>query len=234
MSANFAARADAPFPIELQIWLSPGFPVGSFAYSHGLEWAAGTGRVHDRASAAAWLGGLIAHGAMRNDAILLAQAWRAAGAGDVAELADLNALALALAGSRERHLETTMQGNAFMTTVLTAWGSMRIASARARLTGDVAYPIAVGCMTEARGIALPAVSNAFLAATTQNLVSALVRLSVIGQTDGQHVIAALAPAISEAAAMAEQATLDDLGGAAFISDIAGIAHETQETRLFRS
>jgi urease accessory protein len=28
--------------------------------------------------------------------------------------------------------------------------------------------------------------------------------------------------------------LDDLGGAAFLSDIAAMAHETQETRLFRS
>ena len=33
---------------RLLCWLSPGFPIGAFSYSHGLEAAAETGRVHDR------------------------------------------------------------------------------------------------------------------------------------------------------------------------------------------
>jgi urease accessory protein len=224
----------ARFPLELQLWLSPSFPVGSFAYSHGLEWAVGDGRLNDRASAHGWLKDLLAHGAARNDAIILAHAWRAAGAFDIDEIAGLNRLALAMAGSRERHLETTMQGNAFMGTVLAAWRDNNLALARRALDGDVAYPIAVGLAAGVRGIDLRAAIGAFAAAQMQTLASALVRLAAIGQTDAQIVLAALAPDISALAEAAAELGLEDLGGAAFLSDIAAMAHETQETRLFRS
>jgi urease accessory protein len=61
-----------------------------------------------------------------------------------------------------------------------------------------------------------------------------VRLGIVGQTDGQRVTAALIPEIQSVAAFAHCATLDDLGGAAFRSDLAALRHETQYTRLFRS
>lgn len=222
------------FPIQLQLWLSPSFPVGSFAYSHGLEWAAGQGLVRDRGTAAAWLEQLFQAGTLRNDAILLAASWRAARAADHHTLSEINELALALAGSRERHLETTAQGNAFLTTVKAAWSSDAVRAAAAPLSGDVAYPVAVGAMTAATDIALGATLKAYLAAIASSLVSALVRLSVIGQTDGQRVLADLSGAIEQCATAADASTLDDLGGAAFLSDIAAIAHETQETRMFRT
>jgi urease accessory protein len=231
-SGGSGATADQA--LRLQIWLSPAFPVGSFAYSHGLEWAAGTGRVHDRVSAEAWLCDLVRHGAMRNDAILLAHAWRAAREEDGAGLRSVNELALAMAGSRERFLETTLQGNAFLAAILSAWSGARLETLRRVLAGDVAYAVAVGAVTSAHGLPLPSVLTAYLAATAQNLVSALVRLSVIGQTDGQRVIATLAPLLGRLAVEAATLSLDDIGGAVFLSDIAAMAHETQETRLFRS
>jgi urease accessory protein len=219
----------------LQLWLSPSFPVGSFAYSHGLEWAAGDGRVHDRASAQAWLSDLLDHGALRNDAILLAAAWRATSACDFDGLAAINDLAIALAGSRERRLECVAQGNAFMTTILTAWPQQAIRDARAALAkDDIAYPVAVGIAAAAHGLAVEAAANAFMAQAISNMTSALVRLAVIGQTDAQRIIAALMPAIAARAATACVSSLDDIGGAAFMSDIAAMAHETQDTRLFRS
>jgi urease accessory protein len=66
------------------------------------------------------------------------------------------------------------------------------------------------------------------------LVSAAVRLGPIGQTDGQRILAALMPTIRETAKRASDSTLDDLGSAAFRSDLASLRHETQYTRLFRS
>lgn len=222
------------FPLELQLWLSPTFPVGSFAYSHGLEWAAGSGRVKDRGTAQAWLADLLQYGAPRNDAILLADAWRAARATDHGRLAATNELALALAGSRERYLETSAQGNAFVATVLAAWDNTMLRELFASIEGDVAYPIAVGTAAGAGGLTLDATLQAYLASVVSNLVSALVRLSVVGQTDGQRVLAALAPAISACAIKAEAATVEDLGNAAFVSDIAALAHEIQETRMFRT
>ena len=60
------------------VWLSPSFPVGSFAFSHGIEWAVETGDVKDKDSTIAWIGALLDHGALRNDTILAAVAWQAA------------------------------------------------------------------------------------------------------------------------------------------------------------
>lgn len=228
------AEPAADFPLELQVWLSPSFPVGSFAYSHGLEWAVEAGLVRDRWTARDWLADLLTSGGPRNDAILLGCTWRAAREGVLDALAETNEMALALAGSRERLLETAMQGNAFLAAVEAAWPSPRLPELRTALTGDVAYPVAVGLTAGARGLPLPPTLRAFCTAVAGNLVSALVRLSAIGQTDGQRILADLMPAIESLSASAAQATLEDIGGAAFLSDIAAIAHETQHTRLFRS
>jgi len=56
----------------------------------------------------------------------------------------------------------------------------------------------------------------------------------LGQTDEQLCIAELDPAVLAVAAEAEQTTIDDLGSAAFMIDLASTLHETQYTRLFRS
>jgi urease accessory protein len=228
-----AATCD-PFPLELQFWLSPAFPVGSFAYSHGLEWAVGQGRVRDRASAEAWIGDLLRHGSARNDAILLAAAWSAARDGDVAGIMVHNDLALALSGSRERYLETSTQGAAFVTTVAAAWPGRIPGDIAGALTGALAYPVAVGAVAGGAAMPLGSTTQAYLGAFTSNLVSALVRLAAIGQTDGQRVLASLAATIVSVASRAAASTPDDLGGAAFVSDLAAAAHETQETRMFRS
>ena len=67
-----------------------------------------------------------------------------------------------------------------------------------------------------------------------NLVNAGVRLIPLGQTDGQLAISALESAVLVAGVEAETRTLEDLGSAAFMVDLASMAHETQYTRLFRS
>ena len=94
---------------KLMAWLSPGYPIGAFSYSHGLEFAVHDGVVTDAASLTDWLSDIVQFGSGRNDAILLAQAHRAA---DQDELQDIADLATALSASAERHLETTAQGTA--------------------------------------------------------------------------------------------------------------------------
>ena len=94
--------------------------------------------------------------------------------------------------------------------------------------------MAVGSVAAGHGVSLGATLSAYALAFIGNLVAAAVRLSIVGQTDGQRVIAALLPALETAASYAATAGVDDLGGAAFRSDIASLAHETQYTRLFRS
>jgi urease accessory protein len=220
--------------LPLMVWLSPAFPVGGFAYSHGLEWAFESGDLVDAAGLEDWLAALVAHGSLRNDLVLFANAWRAARADDEAGLACIAELALALANSAERRLETVTQGNAFAAAIAASWPNPASAALRRAWPGDLTYPVAVAAAAAGHDLPLDAALEAFALAFLANLVSASVRLGIVGQTDGQKLIARLAPALRAAAAEAEPAGLDDLGGCAFRSDLAALRHETQYSRLFRS
>jgi urease accessory protein len=220
--------------LPLMVWLSPSFPVGAFAYSHGLEWAFEAGDLHDAATLRDWLEALVVHGSLRNDLILFASACRMVGAGDDAGLIETAELALALANSAERRLETVTQGNAFIAAVRAAWPCDAIEHLRSIWRGDIAYPIAVGVASAGHGLPLRPSLEAYGLGFVANLVSASVRLNIVGQTDGQRITAGLVPALHEAAAEAEAATLDDIGGCALRSDLASLRHETQYSRLFRS
>lgn len=220
--------------LVLLAWLSPTFPVGSFAYSHGLEWAHEVGDITDFATCRDWIGDLVISGSGRNDAILLAASWRAVTERDRNAVCHIADMALALQPSSERYLESTMQGKAFLSATHAAWPSTALDFLRQAYHGDMAYPVALGAAAAGYSIPLDRTLDAFLLAFVSNLVSASVRLGVIGQTDGQRVIAALMPIVRDEARKAEHATLDDLGSSVFRSDLASLHHETQYTRLFRS
>ncbi|NJM84300.1 MAG: urease accessory protein UreF, partial [Tabrizicola sp.] len=62
--------------LTLVQWLSPAFPTGAFACSHGLEWAVAAGEVRQAAEVQAWLADVLAHGSGWQDAVVLAAALR--------------------------------------------------------------------------------------------------------------------------------------------------------------
>jgi urease accessory protein len=223
-----------PDELALFLWLSPAFPVGAFAYSHGLEWAAEAGDIVDASSLRHWLEDLSDYGAPRADARLFAAAHRAVSRQDWIGLNEANELAIALAGAMERRLETSAQGSAFLVAARAAWDCEPLAHLPAAGGDPVAYPVAVGAASAGRGFRLEAALPAFVVAVFANLVSAAVRLSAIGQTDGQRVLAALLPRLKAMAAECVDGDLTAIGGCAFRSDIASLKHETQYSRLFRS
>ena len=220
--------------LPLFLWLSPAFPVGAFAYSHGLEWAVEAGDIVDAGSLRLWLEDLCDAGAPRADALLFAAAHRAVVAEDWARLREANELAIALAGSAERRLETSAQGLAFLTAARAAWDCEALSHMPPPGEEPVAYAIAVGAACAGHGFRLESALPAFVVAWFANLVSASVRLSAIGQTDGQRVLAALLPRLTAMASEGASGDLDALGGCAFRSDLAALRHETQYSRLFRS
>ncbi|MGR9171266.1 urease accessory protein UreF [Rhizobium sp. KDH_Rht_773_N] len=213
--------------LRLTAWLSPAFPVGSFAYSGGLERAVADGLVGDAGMLRHWLETLIGKGSVWNDAVLLAASHR--DHGDAARLAELAELAAALAGSRERHQETMLLGEAFLTAAQ-AWTD----DVFGRLPKKAAYPVAVGAVTGAHAIGREKALAAFLHAYLSQAVSAGIRLGVAGQKDGVAILAGLEARVIDIAARAAGSSLDDLGSATVQADIAGLRHETQQTRLFRS
>lgn len=219
---------------RLATWLSPAYPVGGFAYSSGIEWAVQAGDIANRQTLLDWLNAVLTDGTGFNDAVLMTAAHRAAGSGSDGALIEVARLAAALVPTRERHLETTTLGRAFMDVTLAAWPCEALTRLKTLWEGPLAYPVGVGVACAGHDIPMAAATQAFLAAVTANWVSAAVRLVPLGHTDSQLALAAIEPVVAATARRAAVATLDDLGGATFRADIASARHETQYTRLFRS
>ncbi|TMK49896.1 MAG: urease accessory protein UreF [Alphaproteobacteria bacterium] len=219
---------------RLLTWLSPSFPVGSFSYSSGIEWAVEAGDITEVASLREWLASMLADGPGFCDGLFLAQVHRAAELGDDAGLRDIVELAAAFVPSRERQLETSAQGRAFIEIARSAWSCDGLEAIISRCEGTIVYPVAVGLVSAAHAIPLAPTLQAFLHALTSNWISAATRLIPLGQTDSQRVLASLEPVVSATARRCLTATLDDLGSAGFRADLASMHHETQYTRLFRS
>lgn len=223
--------------LRLLSWFSPAFPVGAYAYSHGLEKAVEAGRVTDRASLTDWLEAELRWGGGRNDGVFFAQAWRAAQRRDMAALRAAADLAAAMRSTAEFALESAAQGAAFLAVARRAWPCPlldALAEQAEQRALAVVLPIAAGATCAAHGVDLDPAATACLQAWTANLIGAGVRLIPLGQTDGQLAVAALETAVLDVAREVCASSLDDAGSAAFMADIGSMQHETQYTRLFRS
>jgi urease accessory protein len=219
---------------RLMAWLSPSYPVGAFSYSSGIEWAVEAGDIKDAESLHRWLAVVIGQGGAFCDAVFFVHAHRSLAESGGQALRTVAELAAAFAPSKERHLETTAQGAAFIEATRAAWPTDALARLAAAWKGPVAYPVAVGVAAAGHGIPLDAALRAFLHAVTANLISAGVRLVPLGQSDGQRMLASLEPIVETTAARALKTSLDEVGSAAMRADMASLLHETQYTRLFRS
>ena len=205
--------------LTLTQWLTPAFPLGAFAYSHGLELAIHEGAVTDEASLQSWLTQTLRRGGGHVDSWLLSMTLRGAQANDMADLAE------ALAGTAERWAETSEQGAAFARTVADMGGEE---------IAPCALPVAVGLAARRLTLAPRTVIALYLQSFTANLVSAAVRFIPLGQAAGQRVLAALHPVIEEAAQAAETAEIATLATGAFAADLDAARHEDMEVRLFKS
>lgn len=215
---SIAMPTDARLLILTQ-WLSPAFPIGAFAYSHGIETAIRAGWVADAAGLEAWLRDCLTDGSGRADAIWL----RLAFATDAPLQVDASARAFAL--SAERLREASRQGAAFAATVNAVWGFD---------LPDLVLPVATGQAARRAGLDVDAAVALYLQTFVASLTSAALRLCPIGQTAGQRVIHDLQEDCLRVAAETRSACVADVFGNAFLSDIAAMTHETLQPRLFQS
>jgi urease accessory protein len=205
--------------LTLNRWLSPSYPLGSFAYSHGLEAALAEGWVTDAGGMQIWLEDVLTDGSGWADAVLFCIAYHAT------DIADVDATGRAFAASAERLRESQNQGAAFVKTV---------AATSDIVLPDLLFPVAVGHAAGQIKSPPDLGCSLYLQAFVSNIVLACVRLIPLGQTEGQAVIQNLAPICEATANRAMHATLDDLHSNTFISDIAAMRHEVQQPRLFQS
>ena len=223
--------------LRLQSWLSPAFPSGSYSYSHGLDWAVEAGYIHDRQSLVDWLEADLCHGSGRNEAIFFSEAWRCTKEDNCATLSEIAELAAAYRGTSEFALESSQQAGAYLATLRQVWPDRifdRLSEIVREREFQPALAVVFGVRSAREGVPVSLALPAFLQSYIANLVTAGVRLIPLGQTDGQLAIAELERAVLAVSAQANEATIEDLGSAAFMVDLTSAAHETQYTRLFRS
>ena len=213
---------------RLLTWLSPGYPVGAFSYSHGLEYAVETGDVAHADDLADWIAAALLDGSGRVDGVLFRESHAAALGRDWDRLNEAARLGRAFQATMELALESRAQGEAFLKCTRSAWPT----EALDRLDDEATYPVAVAAACAGHGIPVETALRAWFHAFAANLVSAGMRLIPLGQTDGQRALAALAGTVAEAASRIVPMT--DIGTAAPLLDLASMRHETQYTRLFRS
>ena len=113
--------ADAAALYRLMAWLSPAYPVGAFSYSGGIEWAVEAGDIKDAETLRRWLAVMLGEGGGFCDAVFFVHAHRAIAAADDTALRAVAELAAAFVPSKERFLETTAQGRAFLEATGAAW-----------------------------------------------------------------------------------------------------------------
>lgn len=228
------AMTDAASLYRLFAWLSPGYPVGAFSYSHGLEQAIEAEHVTDAEGCCKWLRDIVGQGAGFSDTVFLMEAHRATELGDWGRLAAVAELAAAFASTRELALESHAQGAAFLEITRKAWDCPSLEMLQQSWDGPFAYPVAVGCAAAGHEIDLAPTATAYLHAFAANLVSAAVRLVPLGQTDGQKITAALEPLVAQTIARALTEDVERVCTATLMTDICSMKHEIQHTRLFRS
>lgn len=204
--------------LTLAQWLSPGFPIGAFAYSSGLEQAIADGDVTPD-SVAPWLSDMLRHGNGMVDAILIRET------AQVANPSQVDQIARAFCPSRERLLEIEAQGTAFCDQLRATW--------HVEATG-LTYPVALGVGIRHLDLPLTLAVQMYLHAWVSAVIAACQRLMALGQTEAQRIVAALAPLCSEVAKASEGKTLDDLTNQSFAADIAAMRHETLSPRIFRT
>ena len=211
--------------LRLMTLFSPVFPVGGFAYSHGLEQAVHENFIQNAEDLFDWLDALANHGSLHNDAVFIAEAWRSTD--QEKSIIALVEIANANAASKERLMEIDLQGAAFCKAITEMEVSNKIYKA-------LPYPIAVGVLGYRLEIKLPSLLTAYLHAFISNLVQAAIRLVPLGQSDGVKTMARMEERVLSLVMQSDKLTLDNLGSCCLLSDIMAMRHETLYSRIFRS
>ena len=211
-------HTDLKFMTVMQ-WMSPAFPIGAFAYSHGLEWAIDKDHVSNGEKLQKWITDLLEYGSLRTDAIFISLILRGH------DVRKMNELSMALCPAGERLLETKLQGSAFAKVIEDVWQQD---------IGELSLPIAVALAAKNQSIEQDLILPVYLHAFCSNLISAAIRLIPIGQTEGQRIMLELYTTISDLVQTASESEIDDLNSACFFSDVSAMEHEYLQPRIFKT
>ena len=199
----------------LQIWFSSSFPVGSYAYSHGLEALIDDDKIKNRDHVREYLEALLFYGSLRNDYIFLKSVYMGE---------EINDLILASASSKERHTEMIDMGNSFRKIMKDSWELV--------LEENTSF---VYCISKAAlhfNIKFDDLIKFYLQSYISNLINVCVKHIPMSQKDGQILNVNFIDQIQKFLDQSYQLTLKDIGTSFFIGDIFAIKHENLASRIY--
>ena len=199
----------------LQIWFSSSFPVGSYAYSHGLEAIIDNKLIKNKDDIEEFLNALLFNGTLRNEYIFIKSIY---------EGKEINNLILSSASSKERQIEMVDMGNSFRKIMKQSWDL--------ELDENTAFTY---CLTKAAihfNIKFEYLIKFYLQSFISNLINVCVKHIPISQKDGQKLNVIFINKIQDFLQKSEKLNLEDIGSTFFIGDLFSIKHENLETRIY--
>ncbi|MBL4879980.1 MAG: urease accessory protein UreF [Oleispira sp.] len=222
---------------------SPALPIGTFAYSQGLEYTLEVGWCKNADDVEQWVKSVMVHGLGGVDLPILKrlhQAWSVyinkheqAGEQDkgIEPLKYWNATLLAFRETKELYLEDIQVGDAFK-----QWHKSQSAEHLAKL--ELVDKPTVACMYALngviKGLTVEECLIGFVWSWLENQITSASKAMPMGQTDGQNIIRHLIPEIEGVIENAMTVEDDDIGSGLVGLSMSSALHENQYSRLFRS
>ena len=199
----------------LQVWFSSSFPIGSYAYSHGLEALIDDKKIKNKDDVKEFLDALLFYGTLRNDYIFMKSIYKGE---------EINDLILASASSKERQIEMIDMGNSFRKIMKDSWElslpentSFIYCLAKAGLHFDIKFDDLI---------------KFYLQSFISNLINTCVKHIPMSQKDGQTLNFIFINQIQEFLTHSDKLTLNHIGTTFFIGDIYAIKHEHLDSRIY--
>ncbi|MCL8385589.1 urease accessory protein UreF [Xanthobacter aminoxidans] len=218
------------------LWQSDSaFPNGAFAFSNGIEGLAELGERLDRDRLAAVLATTLTHRWARMDAIAVLLAFAAVD--DLAGLVGIDSRLEAATLPAPQRSGSRRNGLAFLTSHArigtTGASALKVEVDARRLHGHL--PVMQGALWHRCGLDETSALAASAYGAASTMVSAAVRLGLVGAVDAQRALAATLPVIAgliEEIGARSPVSADDFASMSPLLDIATMRHATSEVRLF--
>ena len=203
-----------PYQI-LQIWFSSSFPIGSYAYSHGLEALIDEKKINNKDDIKEYLNALLFYGSLRNDYIFIKSIYKGH---------EISEMILANASSKERQIEMIDMGNSFRKIMKDSWDLS--------LPENTPFIYSLSKAGLYFNIKFDDLIKFYLQSFISNLINVCVKHIPISQMDGQTLNVNFIDEIQKFLSQSKQFTLKDIGSTFFLADIFSIRHENLDSRIY--